>query len=82
VVDQTGREFRPLEPLPRNELRAGETATHTLRFPVPDDAAALRVTVTWASWLDWLVPGPGNPMVQRKAALELAGATGELVGDP
>jgi hypothetical protein len=82
VVDQAGREFAPVEPLPRNELPAGETATHTLRFPVPDDAVAPRVTVTWTSWLDWLVPGPGNPMVQRKATLELAGITRELVRDP
>ena len=82
VVDQAGREFVPVEPLPRNELPAGETATHTLRFPVPDDAVAPRVTVTWTSWLDWLVPGPGNPMVQRKATLELAGITRELVRDP
>jgi hypothetical protein len=82
VVDEAGREFAPVEPLPRNELPAGETATHTLRFPVPDDAVAPRVTVTWTSWLDWLVPGPGNPMVQRKATLELAGITQELVRDP
>jgi len=81
VVDQAGREFAPVEPLPHNELRAGETATHTLRFPVPDDAVAPRITVTWAGWLDWLVPGPGNPMVQRKATLELAGITRELVRD-
>ena len=82
VVDQAGREFSPVEPLPHNELRAGETATHTLRFPVPDDAVAPRITVTWAGWLDWLVPGPGNPMVQRKATLELAGAPRRLVRDP
>jgi hypothetical protein len=82
VVDEAGREFAPVEPLPRNELPAGETATHTLRFPVPDDAVAPRVTVTWTSWLDWLVPGPGNPMVQREATLELAGITQELVRDP
>lgn len=82
VVDAAGRRYAPVEPLPRNELRAGETVTHTLRFPVPDEATAPRVTVTWARWIDWLVPGPGNPLVQRKVLLDLAGITRDLAREP
>jgi hypothetical protein len=49
---------------------------------VHHDAVAPQAAVTWISWLDWLEPGPGNPMDQRQATLELAGITQELVRDP
>ena len=80
VIDASGREFAPRERLPRSELPAGAIATHTLHFPLPADAASPRVTVTWARWLDYVVPGPGNPLVQRKVSLELAAATREPPG--
>lgn len=76
VIDAAGREFPPRERLPRNELPAGATATHTLHFPLPADVASPRVTVTWAGWLDYVVPGPGNPLVQRKVSLEVAAGPG------
>ncbi len=72
VVDADGREYAPLGRLPGDELRAGESTTRTLHFPLPPDARLPHVRVTWARWLDYLVPGPGNPLVQRKASLELA----------
>lgn len=82
VVDAAGREYAPRERLPRNELRAGETVAHTLRFPAPEGAESPRVTVTWGGWLDYFVPGPGNPLVQRKASLELAGLAPRVPAAP
>ncbi len=82
VVDSAGREYAPLARLPRNELPAGGVAAHTLHFPLPPDAGSPRVTVTWGRWLDYAVPGPGNPLVQRKVSLELPGLAPEVSGHP
>jgi hypothetical protein len=74
VVDASGREFAPASPVPDGELAAGHSVSHTLRFDVPPDAEAPRVLLMWDGWIDYLVAGPQNPLVQRKASLLLAGA--------
>lgn len=72
VADAAGLEFLPERPLPADSLLAGMAVNWTLRFIVPADIRAPRLLVTWRGWLDYLVPGPQNPLVQRKASLMLA----------
>lgn len=77
VADAAGREFRPEQPLPADALPAGAAVSRTLRFIVPADIKSPRLLVTWSDWQDYLVPGPQNPLVQRKAALQLASGDAE-----
>ena len=47
---------------------AGESRTHPVQFAVPPDAGPVRIMVSWGG-LDYLIPGPQNPLVQRRASL-------------
>lgn len=75
AIDAGGRQYAPESPLPPGPLEAGDTVERRLRFRVPADAGEVRLLVSW-SGLDYLVPGPGNPLVQRRASLQLATAGG------
>ena len=71
LVDGRGRTYRPLNQIPERALGPGESWTHPLRFA---DTARLQggsLIVTWKRALDYLVPGAGNPLVQRHTRLAL-----------
>ena len=70
AVDSTGRRYRPLEPVPDAPLGPGEVRTHPLHFDVPVNAGPVRVVVSWDG-LDYLIPGPQNPLVQQRATLAI-----------
>ena len=74
VTDGAGREFLPQQALPPDPLPAGASVSRTLRFIVPGDVASPRLLVSWRGWPNYLIPGPENPLVQRKASLLLASA--------
>ena len=69
--DDEGREFAPLNQVPDLPLTAGAESTVELRFPQEARAPGSVLIVTWDGRLDYLVPGQGNPMVQRKRRLAL-----------
>jgi hypothetical protein len=69
--DAAGRELAPLNAVPDLPLRAGESRSHLLRFPAGASAATAELIVTWNGWLDYFVPGAGNPLVQRQRRLAL-----------
>lgn len=71
LVDGRGKTYRPLNQVPERALGPGESWTHPLQF---DGAARLEggsLMVTWKRGLDYLVPGAGNPLVQRHTRLAL-----------
>ena len=69
--DHQGKTYRPVNQIPERALGPGESWTHTLRFAegVPIEGGSL--IVTWKRGLDYLVPGAGNPLVQRHTRLAL-----------
>jgi hypothetical protein len=70
AVDAAGRRYAPLEPVPDAPLGAGESRTHPVRFDVAPGAGPVRIMVSWGG-LDYLIPGPQNPLVQQRAALAI-----------
>ena len=71
LVDSSGREYSPTNQVPDSALQAGETRSHELHFPAEAKPAGAALLVTWKPGLDYLVPGRGNPLVQRKTRLAL-----------
>jgi hypothetical protein len=71
VVDEAGRTFAPTAGFAAEPLPAGETMDREFRFMLPADATAPRLVVSYDGWLDYLLPGRGNPLVQRRLALDL-----------
>jgi hypothetical protein len=69
--DAAGREYAPLNDVPESPLLAGESRSHLVRFPAGDRAGSAELIVTWNGWLDYFVPGAGNPLVQRQRRLAL-----------
>lgn len=69
--DSSGHAYRPLNSVPDSALGAGQTWTHELRFPESVNPQGASLVVTWKPGLDYLVPGAGNPLVQRRTALAL-----------
>lgn len=71
LADRAGRTYRPLNQVPERALGPGESWTHLLRFAdtVPIKGGSL--IVTWKHVMDYLVPGAGNPLVQRHTRLAL-----------
>lgn len=67
--DAEGSVHEPLESIPDILLAAGDTIEHRLRFP--PGSRVRRVAVTWREWDHYLVPGPGNPLVQSRISLDL-----------
>lgn len=71
ATDDLGRALVPMAPLDSAPLLAGDTIEPVLRFPVAPGRRITRVTITWGDWLDYLVPGPQNAMVQSRTAVRL-----------
>ena len=69
--DAAGHEFAPTNAVPATPLAAGASWSHELHFPVEATAAGASLVVTWSGWLDYLVPGAGNPLAQRRHRLAL-----------
>jgi hypothetical protein len=73
LLDDEGREFAPVNRIPDNPLAAGAESSFELRFPREAHAAGAVLIVTWDGGLDYLVPGSGNILVQRRRRLALPG---------
>ena len=71
LVDLAGESYRPLNSIPDSALRAGQSWIQELRFPGRINPKGARLVVTWKPGLDYLVPGAGNPLVQRRIGLAL-----------
>jgi hypothetical protein len=69
--DGTGQEYAPRNSVPDTALRAGASWDYELRFPAEAKAAGSVLIVTWDGGIDYLVPGAGNPLVQRQRRLAL-----------
>jgi hypothetical protein len=79
LVDSSGREYSPTNQVPDSALQAGETRSHELHFPAEAKPAGAALLVTWKPGLDYLVPGRGNPLVQRRTRLALPAPAGSGV---
>ena len=79
LVDSAGREYSPTNEVPDTALRAGKSWTHELHFPAAVKPAGAALLVTWKPGLDYLVPGAGNPLVQRRTRLALPAPAGSGV---
>lgn len=69
--DDEGREFAPLNEVPDVPLPAGQASAHELRFPPEARPEGAVLIVTWDRGLDYLVPGAGNVLVQRRTRLAI-----------
>jgi hypothetical protein len=74
--DAAGAEYAPANPVSSEPLLAGQVRTEELRFPGGGGPQGAELIVTWGGWLDYLVPGAGNPLVQRRRRLALPAAPG------
>ncbi len=74
--DGAGQEYAPSNSVPDSALRAGASWDYELRFPAGAKAAGSVLIVTWDGGLDYLVPGAGNPLVQRQRRLALPAPAG------
>jgi hypothetical protein len=71
--DDEGREFAPLNQVPDAPLAAGTASSFEFRFTREAHAAGAVLIITWDSGFDYLVPGAGNILVQRRRRLALPG---------
>ncbi len=71
LVDAQGRHYPVMNEVPHRPLGPGESWEQALRFPQEVNPAGASLMVTWKSGLDYLVPGAGNPLVQRHTRLAL-----------
>jgi hypothetical protein len=69
--DAAGTEYAPQNRVPRKPVLAGQAWTHELEFPGAAKPDGAQLIVTWGGWLDYFVPGEGNPLVQRQRRLAL-----------
>lgn len=69
--DDEGTEFAPLNQVPDTPLAAGDAASFELRFPREARPEGAVLIVTWDGGLDYLIPGAGNILVQRRRRLAL-----------
>ncbi len=74
LLDAQGKRFAPTNGVPDRALRAGESWTHELHFPAGAQLTGAVLLVSWKSGIDYLVPGAGNPLVQRRRRLALPSA--------
>ena len=74
--DAAGQEYAPSNKVPDTALRAGASWEFELRFPAAVPAAGAVLIVTWDGGIDYLVPGAGNPLVQRQRRLALPAPEG------
>ncbi len=71
LIDAEGGRHRPRNRVPDRGLGPGESWTHELRFDPGVALAGAALAVTWKPGLHYLVPGAGNPLVQRRTRLGL-----------
>jgi hypothetical protein len=71
VVDGAGRRYPPSAGIVSAPLKAGKTVKQELRFSVPPDAPEPRLVVSYDSFMDYLIAGRANPLVQRRTRLDL-----------
>lgn len=71
VIDSAGRGYLPSDGVIAEPLGAGATIEREFRFTVPPAAGAPALVVSYDGWLDYLVPGRGNPLAQRRIRLSL-----------
>lgn len=71
LMDASGRTHRPLNQVPNRPLMPDERWSYELKFPETVDPSGASLVVTWKRGLDYLVPGAGNPLVQRHTRLAL-----------
>jgi hypothetical protein len=74
--DGSGQEYAPTNRVPDTALRAGASWDYELHFPAVAKPAGSVLIVTWDGELDFLVPGAGNPLVQRQRRLALPAPAG------
>ena len=71
LVDAEGRRYPAMNEVPHRAVGPGQSWQHTLKFPVGVNPLGASLVVTWKNGLDYLVPGAGNPLVQRHTRLAL-----------
>ncbi len=71
AVDSRGRRYAPSAGMMAEPLAAGQSIEREFRFSVPGDAGPARLEVSYDSVMDFLVPGLGNPLAQRRTPLAL-----------
>ena len=69
--DEHGNAYPPLAAIPDVPLLAGDTVERVVLFAPTDGLRIERVGLTWRDWESYLVPGPENPLVQRRRSLAL-----------
>jgi hypothetical protein len=73
AVGPDGRRYPPVAGLLGAPLGPGDTIEREFRFGLPAGVVPAGVVVGTDRWLDYLLPGRGNPMVQRRLVLSLEG---------
>jgi hypothetical protein len=71
VVDSASRRYRPSEGMIAEPLNAGATIEREFHFSLPPEAVASALVLSNGGWLDYLLPGRGNPIAQRRIRLAL-----------
>lgn len=69
--DAHGQAYDPVVPIPDAPLLAGDTIEQVVRFTLPEATRIERVGLARRDWESYLVPGPENPLVQRRRSLAL-----------
>ncbi len=67
--DASGKECAAIDRVPEEPLRAGDSVRRVLHFAAGGKPDTASLIVTWGNKLDLLVPGRGNPLVQRRQRL-------------
>lgn len=71
VIDGAGGHYVPASGLIAEPLPAGGTVEREFRFAMPPEVAPAGLIVQYSGWMDYLVPGNGNPIAQRRVRLLL-----------
>lgn len=74
VVGRDGRRWPPADGMIAETLPPGGELERELQFAVGREVAVRGLAVSRPGWIDYLLPGEGNPWVQRRKVLTLAGA--------
>ena len=69
--DEHGNAYPPIAAIPDIPLLAGDTVERIVLFAPADGLRIERIGLTWRDWESYLVPGPENPLVQRRRSLAL-----------
>ncbi|MFN0178905.1 MAG: hypothetical protein ACKVZ0_08895 [Gemmatimonadales bacterium] len=74
VVGVDGRRWTPADGMIAETLPPGGELEREFQFAVGREVAVRGLAVSRPGWIDYLLPGQGNPWVQRRKVLSLAGA--------